>query len=199
MMIKSVLFCLKKLTCKLFKQGDPPPRKAIYNPHKIPSQAYFIKLLIQSCGYKSYLEMGVYHGTTFKYVKDSCELAHAVDIEYKNFIDKNSFFHMSTDAFFSQAENTYDLIFIDACHKFEQVKKDFDNALRILNKNGTILLHDTDPYSKEYLNENRCFDCYKMNEYLATNSGIQFITLPMDETGLTLIKNKTDMRHLIFL
>ena len=72
-------------------------------------QAEYLKTLIETCGYKKYLELGVYFGTTYNYVKKYCEVAHAVDIEFKDFINKDSFFHMTTDEFFKQNKNMYDL------------------------------------------------------------------------------------------
>lgn len=44
----------------------------------------------------------------------------------------------------------YDLIFIDGLHTAEQVKKDFENALKILSPNGFIVLHDCNPEKEEH-------------------------------------------------
>lgn len=43
----------------------------------------------------------------------------------------------------------WDLIFIDGLHTAEQVKKDFENALKYLSPNGFIVLHDLLPESYE--------------------------------------------------
>lgn len=43
-----------------------------------------------------------------------------------------------------------DLIFIDGLHTAEQVKKDFENALRFLSPNGFIVLHDCNPQKEEH-------------------------------------------------
>jgi hypothetical protein len=43
-----------------------------------------------------------------------------------------------------------DLIFIDGLHTAEQLKKDFDNALKILSPNGFIVLHDCNPEKEEH-------------------------------------------------
>jgi hypothetical protein len=191
-----------------FKKGKPrnvsnvsmPVNKGepIYQ-ERIPSQAYIIEQLIVSCKYKSYLELGIYFGTTYMHLRKFVEIAHAVDIEGKDFVDKDSFFHQTTDAFFASNINHYDIIFIDASHEFQQVKKDFENSMKVLNKNGIVVLHDTDPYSREYLLPNRCADCYKMNEWLSSQNRYQFITIPMDETGLSLVKRKEDLRHTQFI
>ena len=52
---------------------------------------------------------------------------------------------MTSDEFFSQNKETFDLIFIDGLHIHEQVLKDIDNSLNVLNENGVILLHDCLP------------------------------------------------------
>ena len=39
----------------------------------------------------------------------------------------------------------FDLIFIDGLHHYEQVKKDINNSLSFLKKDGVILLHDCLP------------------------------------------------------
>ena len=54
---------------------------------------------------------------------------------------------MTSDEFFKNNNDTFDLIFIDGLHQYDQVKKDVYNALKFLNKNGVILLHDCMPTS----------------------------------------------------
>lgn len=44
----------------------------------------------------------------------------------------------------------FNLIFIDGLHTAEQVKKDFENALKILSPNGFIVLHDCNPEKEEH-------------------------------------------------
>lgn len=47
-------------------------------------------------------------------------------------------------------DKRFDLIFIDGLHTAEQVKKDFENALKILSPNGFIVLHDCNPAQEEH-------------------------------------------------
>lgn len=51
---------------------------------------------------------------------------------------------------FKEADNRFDLIFIDGLHTAEQVKTDFENALRFLRPNGFIVLHDCNPLKEEH-------------------------------------------------
>jgi hypothetical protein len=50
---------------------------------------------------------------------------------------------------YMRRDQRFDLIFIDGLHTAEQVKKDFENALKILSPNGFIVLHDTSPETYE--------------------------------------------------
>jgi predicted O-methyltransferase YrrM len=54
---------------------------------------------------------------------------------------------MSSDNFFKNNQDKFDLIFIDGLHQYEQVKRDVYNSLKFLNDNGVILLHDCMPSS----------------------------------------------------
>lgn len=53
----------------------------------------------------------------------------------------------TSDQFFSKNKDNFDIIFIDGLHHYEQVIKDVNNSLKILNENGFILLHDCLPRS----------------------------------------------------
>jgi len=102
---------------------------------------------------------------------------------------------MSTDKFFSQFKGKADIIFIDADHGFEAVKKDFVNSISILSKNGIIFIHDTDPVSREYLQPELCNDSYKVIDWIAmTHSDLDILTLPISVTGLTMVKRFCDRR-----
>jgi hypothetical protein len=164
------------------------------NSGSLPSQAYIIAEIIKGCKYDSYLELGIYHGATFNYIKPFIKRCVGVDIEKKDFIPKDSFYLMTTDEFFNKNKEKFDAIFIDAAHEFAQVKKDFDNSMGALKKGGVVFLHDTDPYSKEYMGPTFCDDAYRMNQYLEEKGIYQFVTIPMDETGLTLVRKKKDNR-----
>ena len=53
---------------------------------------------------------------------------------------------MTSDAFFLQNKQLFDLIFIDGLHHSHQVLRDINNALRWLSPSGTIVLHDCNPW-----------------------------------------------------
>jgi predicted O-methyltransferase YrrM len=57
---------------------------------------------------------------------------------------------MTSDEFFHQNEETFDIIFIDGLHEREQVYRDIYNSLLWLNQNGTIIVHDLLPTKEEH-------------------------------------------------
>jgi len=52
---------------------------------------------------------------------------------------------MSSDQFFEDFNEKYDIIFIDGWHSEAQVDRDTAGALSHLNEGGTVVLHDTEP------------------------------------------------------
>lgn len=174
--------------------------KVIYVTQQAPTQqAGVIKSIIETCDYKSYLELGLYDGVNFNYVTQNIEFARGVDMEFIKNMPEGTFYQMTTDEFFEKNKYTFDAIFIDACHNYEQVKKDFENALKILNKNGVIFLHDTDPRDESWLPEYYCSDSYKMNDYIAAKEDLNFVTVPLEMAGLTIVKRKYDDRFRNFI
>jgi hypothetical protein len=52
---------------------------------------------------------------------------------------------MTSDDFFEQNDDTFDLIFIDGLHEYSQVLRDIDNSLLALKVGGTIVVDDVLP------------------------------------------------------
>ena len=51
----------------------------------------------------------------------------------------------TSDDFFKNNNQFFDIIFIDGLHEYKQCRKDVINSLKYLNKNGTIFIHDLIP------------------------------------------------------
>lgn len=113
-----------------FKQGwDQPSRTALLQ---------HIAATIQA---ESYLEIGV------RITSDNFD---HIPVPNKVGVDPDpnaeATYNMTSDEFFDAHPNMrFDLIFIDGLHTFEQVAKDIENSLSILNDGGYILLHDLNP------------------------------------------------------
>jgi len=159
-----------------------------------------IKWLIKLTNCQNYLELGVQFGENIKEISKNVKMCVGVDIidGVKN-KDNINFYNMSTSDFFSINENNFDIIFIDANHDFEEVKKDFNNSLKILNKYGIIIIHDTDPITEKLLDSKYCSDSYKIVDYISSHDNLNIINLPIQETGLTLVMRKDDRRVNNFL
>jgi len=57
---------------------------------------------------------------------------------------------MTSDQFFEQNTKKYGLIFIDGDHSYEQSLKDLNNALKCLEPDGFVVMHDVCPAKEEW-------------------------------------------------
>ena len=167
-----------------------------------PTEHYFnfIKWLVKLTNCQSYLEIGVEYGTIINQIKDLVKICVGVDL-HNNIIfdDKIEFHKIKTDNFFINNNKTFDIILIDGNHNFNQLKKDFDNSIKILNKYGVIIIHDTDPIDESLLHKIFCDDAYKIVDYISSNDELNIITFPMQEAGMTLVMRKYDRRIFDFI
>lgn len=157
--------------------------------------------LVKSVNCQTYLELGIYDGSTLARVGESVPRVIGVDIKDLRINKTIGEFHLSTTQdFLKTFTDKVDVIFIDADHSYESVKIDFTSSLPLLNKFGLIILHDTDPISEKYLDKGYCGDSYKMIDWLKeTHPEFDIITLPISEAGLTIIKRSSDRRVNKFL
>jgi len=92
---------------------------------------------------------------------------------------------MTSDTFFLKNKKTFDIIFIDGLHIYDQVKRDVLNSIKVLNKNGLILLHDCLPrkISEQHVPRMRNLwtgDVWKVIVDLRTNKNLDTYTLIAD-------------------
>lgn len=135
------MFLLKKkyqianIYNSIFKENFK--KKLHFDWAKYPARYDVIKKIIEKKKYSSYLEIGCFEDETFN----------KINIDKKIGVDPNSGgnVRLTSDNFFKINKDTFDIIFIDGLHTFEQAKKDITNSLNILNKNGVLLLHDCLP------------------------------------------------------
>ncbi len=168
-------------------------KKFNYDWNKTQTRFDIINKLINSKKFKSYLEIGCQSDINFSKIK----------IENKVGVDPQSggTLRMTSDEFFSQNKDTFDLIFIDGLHIHEQVLKDIDNSLNVLNENGVILLHDclpakiwhqTIPQTHSSWNG----DVWKSIVQSRTREDIDTYTIKADQ-GLGLILKRTNRDKLV--
>jgi len=112
------------------------------------SRIDLINALIDKYNYKSYLEIGIQDGQCLKRIH--CSDKTGVDpFPMINSIKNTKIIKQTSDEFFKDCNEKYDLIFIDGLHTYEQAYIDFINAVERLNLNGRIVIHDCNPISEE--------------------------------------------------
>lgn len=143
-----------------------------------------IQHLVDTKGYKDYLEIGIDTGFTFGHITVE-GLKHGVDPSPKQ--DSGTTHEITSGAFFAQNENLYDLIFIDGLHQADQAYQDALNSLNCLNIGGTVVMHDCNPPYEEcqfpkYPGDNTewCGDVWKAWVKLRTLGGLRMAVLDMD-------------------
>ena len=160
------------------------------------NRRYFITDLIKFNKYKSYLELGIHISRNITYISKNTGIhCVGVDNRYTRFTDDFIFYLGTTDDFFKHNKENFDIIFIDACHEVEQVKRDLESALTVLNKFGIILIHDVDPELEEFLDPHCCDNSYKIVDWVAeSHAELNILVLPLDESGLAIVNRKSDRR-----
>ena len=108
-----------------------------------------------------YLEVGVFTNQTFETIKAKNKTSVDPDPgSYPTFLG-------TSDEFFNQNNEKFDVIFIDGLHHYDQCQADAINSLKCLNKNGFIFFHDFIPrnFLEEYVprrNELWTGDCLSL-------------------------------------
>lgn len=150
----------------------------------ITTRTGVINFLIQKFGYKKYLEVGVQYKENWNQIS----VENKTGVEPNNLHDVD--IHCATsDEFFAQNSNTFDIIFIDGCHVHEQVRKDIENALKVIEKGGCIVFHDALPYCKEYTDEYRCGTVFKSLLEARSKYDYDFCTFEGDHGVLVIRKD----------
>lgn len=147
------------------------------------NRANIINALLSKTQGTSYLEIGTYNGWCFERVTASRKVG--ID---PNPVFKDSRIHVTTsDEFFAQNTEKFDVILVDGLHEDQQVFRDINNALRFLNPGGYIVLHDLNPQKKEhqvvpYAGGHWNGDCWKaFVRFRAMNNGYQCFTVNVDQ------------------
>lgn len=116
--------------------------KGFYMENNKATRIDIINSFIDQRGYKKYLEIGVQKGISFAGVR--CKSKTGVDPDEKS----AATIKLTSDQFFAENNDTFDIIFLDGLHEAPQVIKDIKNALDVLNEGGVIVMHDCLPTSK---------------------------------------------------
>ena len=145
-----------------------------------------IEYLINKYKYSDYLEIGC----------DQDQLFSKVRIKNKTGVDPISGGNIrkTSDEFFRENKNKFDIIFIDGLHTYNQVKKDILNSISCLKDEGIVLVHDCmpDSLSKQAVPRYRMSwngDVWKAIVDLRQNENLEIYTCKIDQ-GIGVIKKK---------
>ncbi|MDA9071927.1 class I SAM-dependent methyltransferase [Candidatus Pelagibacter sp.] len=178
---------------KYFFYGEKFFKKKRYDWSKYPSRFEIIQNIIEFKKYKSYLEIGCDRNQSFS----------NINIDKRVGIDpvEGGTHKMTSDEFFYNNNDKFDIIFIDGLHQYEQVIKDIKNSLNCLTKNGLILLHDCLPrtiWNQVYprINSDWNGDVWKAIVECRTYENIDTYTCIADR-GIGVIVPRKNMNKLI--
>ena len=156
-----------------------------------------INLLVSKYDYDTcrYLEIGCFKNEVFD----------AVPCKDKTGVDpsQGGTYKMTSDEFFAQNKKTFDIIFIDGLHHYEQVHKDAVNAIACLKAGGWVAFHDFLP--TDWMEQHRpalkgawTGDCWKLACELAQSPDIDFRILQIDH-GVGVMRLKRENAAIVDL
>lgn len=156
-----------------------------------------INLFIEKYGYKKYLEIGVFD-TSSNF--DKIIIENKVGVDPAN-VKGGVQYNMTSDEFFKQNNENFDIIFIDGLHHSNQVYKDIINAINCLNDNGVIIMHDCNPTSQQMQMIPResvdwTGDCWKAFVKFRRTHGENYEAFVINtDYGVGVIKKTDDIRR----
>ena len=118
----------------------------------------FVNDLIRDLQCKSYIELGIARAATWSSV--ICQ--NKVGVDNNPSIQIPGVICNTTNEYFKSLDSSikFDLIYIDAYHEKNQVKRDFYNSWSHLNSGGTIVMHDINPQSPQATLQTAAGDCF---------------------------------------
>lgn len=147
-----------------------------------------------------YVELGVKKGYTLRRMAPFVKRAVGVDIVLPE-IDEKEYPNVrligsTTEAYARTLlglEPFIDMLFIDADHSYQAVKRDFSDFLPFVKPGtGLILMHDTHPIKEELIADGYCSDAWKMADEIHQSYPFrkycEIVTLPGPWAGLSIVR-----------
>ena len=137
-----------------------------------------------------YLEIGLGDCNNYNSISLDIKNKYGVDPAYDTL---NNIHGVKSDEFFKNNNVTFDVIFIDGLHHYDQVLEDLKNSLNSINKKGIIFIHDMIPLNKISQDIPRkkqkiwTGDVWKLSYNLINSKNIEFIISNID-CGVGIVK-----------
>jgi len=100
-----------------------------------------INALAAKISAQTYLEIGCAGNDTF----DRVEIPTRIGVDPRD----GGTLRMTSDEFFAQNTQKFDVIFVDGLHHYDQVSRDIHNGLQVLNSHGFMVIHDVLPKQQQ--------------------------------------------------
>jgi len=144
-----------------------------------------LNFVIAQHGFTRYLEIGTYQDTCFN----------AIAATHKVGVDPTSggTLRMTSDEFFAQNTEKFELIFIDGLHHHDQVFKDITNALLCVEPHGFILMHDSFPPREKDEAPGRCSTSWRAFAHFRQDPNLDAIVGDFD-WGVGIIRQRENTR-----
>lgn len=139
--------------------------------------------IITTHGFKRYLEIGTFRDTCFK----------EVVAEHKVGVDPESggTLRMTSDEFFAENTEKFELIFIDGLHHHDQVAKDIENALKRIEPHGFVVMHDCFPFREKDEVQARCGTAWRAFAHFRQDPNLDAIVGDFD-WGVGIIRQRAN-------
>jgi hypothetical protein len=159
----------------------------------------FINIICQAIKPKISIEVGVAHGVVTRILSKSSEHVFAIDIDAAPIAGIEQLTNVTgiigdSPIKLQELSNRgvkADIIFIDGDHRIDAAIKDFNEALKLVQLEGLILMHDTYPRNKDFVSEKNevCSTSYLVPDRIRSlYPGMNVITIPT-HPGLTIIQS----------
>lgn len=160
------------------------------------NRSTIIQFLAERYRYNSFLEIGCASNANFNFVRQIFDVAVGVDPAMGGTL------RMTSDDFFRNNTQQFDLIFLDGLHQADQLYRDVENSLNVLNDGGTIVLHDCSPSHQSYASTVFPMgvyfwngDVYKAAVALRFHENIEVVVVDIDH-GVGVIRKRRNQHPL---
>ena len=165
------------------EQLSPKLQAFYWHPPVIAATCSFLHACV-------YIEIGVSQGVSLRWIAPYCAVVHGVDIRPESHVEMppgGRYWSMPSDEFFRVYDGPApNVVFVDGDHSYEQAKRDFENALRLLAKGGVIFLHDTWPRTEQ---DTDCGTVWQLADEIAGRPELESFTWPFFP-GLTAVRRR---------